>query len=75
MKFQFVLLLFLCGACFAGETVLWRLGEKDGKAQEFQLHYFPWEYGRAPYLRTNPDLAEAFAKMTPTIGTGREARS
>ena len=24
------------------------------------------------YLRTNPDLAEAFAQMTPTIGTGVE---
>ena len=24
------------------------------------------------YLRTNPDLADAFAKMTPTIGTGVE---
>ena len=24
------------------------------------------------YLRTNPDLAEAFAEMTPTIGTGVE---
>ncbi len=54
MKFQTVLLLFLCGTCIAGEPVLWRLGEKDRKAQEFQLRYFPWEYGRAPYLRTNP---------------------
>ena len=24
------------------------------------------------YLRTNPDLAEAFSEMTPTIGTGVE---
>lgn len=24
------------------------------------------------YLRTNPDLSEAFAKMTPTMGTGAE---
>ena len=55
MKFQIVLLLLLCGACFAGETVLWRLGRKDGKQQDFQINYSPWEYGRAPYLRTNPD--------------------
>lgn len=47
--------MVLCGVCCAGETVLWRLGEKDGKQQDFRINYYPWEYGRAPYLRTNPN--------------------
>ena len=55
MKVQVFFLLFLCGFCFAGETVLWRLGEKNGKQQDFRINYHPWEYGRAPYLRANPN--------------------